>query len=76
MIYVELNKFTAICTKSRAAGIAQYNVQTGSEARPEAVSAKVTQQRRVANSPPSPAEVRNDGAIPPFPIRLHGVMFN
>jgi hypothetical protein len=28
------------------------------------------------NSSPSSAEVKNDGAIPPLPIRLHGVVLN
>jgi hypothetical protein len=28
------------------------------------------------HSPPSSAEVKNDGAIPPIPIHLHGMVLN
>jgi hypothetical protein len=32
--------------------------------------------REPDHSPPASAEVKNDGAIPPLPIRLHGIMLN
>jgi hypothetical protein len=32
--------------------------------------------RETDHSPPSSADVKNDGAIPPLPIRLHGVVLN
>jgi hypothetical protein len=44
---------------------------------PGVVSQGLTQLRReTERSPPYIAEVNNDGAIPPFPVSLHGVMFN
>jgi hypothetical protein len=51
--------------------LAFYPVGTG------ALSQGVKRQGREANySPPSSAEVKNDGDIPPVPIRLHGVVLN
>jgi hypothetical protein len=32
--------------------------------------------REVGHSPPTSAEVKNVGAIPPFPICLHGLVLN
>jgi hypothetical protein len=32
--------------------------------------------READHCPPFNAEVKNDGAIPPLPIRLYGVMLN
>jgi hypothetical protein len=32
--------------------------------------------READRSPPSSAEVKNGGGMPPFPIRLHGVVLN
>jgi hypothetical protein len=44
---------------------------------PGAVSLEVKRQGREADhSPPSSAEVKNGGAIPPLPLRLHGVVLN
>jgi hypothetical protein len=44
---------------------------------PGAFSVGVKRQRREVNhSPPSSAELRNDGAIPPSPIRLNGIVLN
>jgi hypothetical protein len=41
----------------------------------EAVSPEVNQPRRETNQPPpSSAEVKNYGAIPPFPVRCHDVL--
>jgi hypothetical protein len=42
---------------------------------PEAFSAGVKRPgREDDHSPPSSAEVKNGGAIPPLPIRLHGMV--
>jgi hypothetical protein len=40
-----------------------------------AISPEVKRQERVADhSPPSSAEVKKSGAIPPLPIYLHGIV--
>jgi hypothetical protein len=33
-------------------------------------------EREADHSPPSSAEIKNGGAIPPLPIRLHGLVLN
>jgi hypothetical protein len=44
---------------------------------PGALSPGVKRQVREADhSFPSSAEVKNCGAVPPFPLRLHGVVLN
>jgi hypothetical protein len=44
---------------------------------PEAVSSGLKPPGRKAGYlPPSSAEVKNGGAIPPVPIRLHGMVLN
>jgi hypothetical protein len=44
---------------------------------PKAASSEVKRPVRESDhSPPSSAEVKNGGAIPPLPIRLRGVMLN
>jgi hypothetical protein len=61
-----------------------HSVQTGSRAHPVsypvgtgALSSEVNRPgRETHHSPPSGAEVKNGGAIPPLPIRLHGVVLN
>jgi hypothetical protein len=61
-----------------------HNVQTSSGAHPAPVqwvpgslsSAVKRQGRKTDYSPPSDAKVMNDGAIPPLPIRLYGLMLN
>jgi hypothetical protein len=60
------------------------NVHTGSGAHPASYPMGsvgcfpgVKRQGREADfSPPSTVEVMNGGAIPPLPIRLHGVVLN
>jgi hypothetical protein len=61
-----------------------HSVQTDSGADPApntmgagALSPEVKQPGREANhSPPSDSEVKNGGAVPPLPERLHGAMLN
>jgi hypothetical protein len=33
-------------------------------------------EREADDSPPSSSEIKNGGAVPPLPIRLHGVVLN
>jgi hypothetical protein len=56
-----------------------HRVQIGSEAHPASypmVAGGKAAEREADNSPAPSAEVKNDGAIPPLPIRLHGVVLN
>jgi hypothetical protein len=61
-----------------------HRVQTGSGAHPtfhpmgtRSFFPGVKRQGREANhSPPSNTEVKNGGAVPPFPMHLHGVVLN
>jgi hypothetical protein len=62
-----------------------HSVRTGSGAHPAscpggwggAISPGVKRPGREADpSPPSIAEVKNDGAIPPLRIRFHGIVLN
>jgi hypothetical protein len=52
-------------------------IQPSTEWVPGTVSPQVKRPGREDDlSPPSSAEVKNDGAIPPLPIYLHGVVLN
>jgi hypothetical protein len=56
-----------------------YSVQTGSGAHERLLSNGYWDSfpgGKSDHSPPSSAEVKNGGAIPTFPLRLHGIMLN
>jgi hypothetical protein len=62
-----------------------HRVQTGCQAHPASYPMgiedyfypRLKQQRREADrSPPSSAEIKNGGAIPPLPICVHGIVLN
>jgi hypothetical protein len=61
-----------------------HSVQTGSRAHPAFYPMGIVDSfpgdkaagREADHSPPSSAEVKNGGAIPPLPIRLHGAVLN
>jgi hypothetical protein len=67
-------RFPAASTTSRPnLGLTQPPIQWV----PGALSPGVKRPGREADhSPPSSAEVKNGGAIPPLPIHLHGMVLN